>query len=117
MQGIDGTTNVAMKKGDLDIQISQVRNESKVHVEEGNIDLKMAQNHPVKLCVTAKKVTTDDTFAKVGDMETKEDDYQHYFGTIHPEQFSPLCQVMADKGTVAVSAQNWAQSLGLKMKR
>ena len=34
MQGVDGCTNVFIKKGELDIQIN-VGNESRLHVEEG----------------------------------------------------------------------------------
>ena len=40
MQGVDGCTNVFMKKGELGIQISHVGNESRLHVEEGDIKLK-----------------------------------------------------------------------------
>ena len=51
-----------------------------------------------------------------GAIETKEDDHRHYFGRVQPDQFSPLCQVLADTGKVTISAQGWAQSLGLKLK-
>ena len=117
MTGLDGTANVFMKKGNLDVQVSQVRSESRIHVEEGDISLKMADSHPLKLCVTGTEVETDDKFSKYGDIETKEDDkHQHYLGKIQPDQFSPLCQVLADRGKVSISAQGWAQSLGLKLK-
>ena len=52
MQGVDGCTNVFMKKGELDIQISHVGNESRLHVEEGDIKLKIADNQPVKVTNT-----------------------------------------------------------------
>merc|ERR1719348_2079852 len=113
---VSTVTNVFVKKGELDMQISHVGNESRVHIEEGNVNLKMADNHPVKLCVTGKKIITDETFSKYGDVVTKEDEYQHYFGTVQPDKFSPLCQVMADQGEVKISSQHWAQSLGLKLK-
>ena len=58
-----------------------------MHIEEGNVNLKMADNHPVKLCVTGKKIITDETFSKYGDVVTKEDEYQHYFGTVQPDKF------------------------------
>jgi len=116
MTGLDGTANIFMKKGNLDVQISHVGTESRIHVEEGDINLKMADNHPLKLCVTGTEVVTDDTFAKYGDIDTKEDDHKHYFGRVQPDQFSPLCQVLADSGKVTISAQGWAQSLGLKLK-
>eukprot|EP00092_Neocalanus_flemingeri_P011322 GFUD01012201.1.p1 GENE.GFUD01012201.1~~GFUD01012201.1.p1 ORF type:complete len:417 (-),score=118.03 GFUD01012201.1:97-1347(-) len=115
MQGVDGCINVFMKKGELDIQISHVGNESRIHVEEGNISLKMADNHPVKVCVTGNEVVTDTKFAKFGEVETKEDNYQHYLGTIQPDQFSPTCQVVAEKGRVMVESQDWATSMGFKL--
>ena len=87
----------------------------RVHVEEGDIDLKVADNHPVKLCVTGKQVVTDEKFSAYGAVETKDDDYQHYYGTIQPDQFSSMCQVMADGGKVSLSAQGWAQSIGFKI--
>ena len=116
MSGLDGTANVFMKKGNLDVQISHVGSESRIHVEDGDISLKMADNHPLKLCVTGTEVVTDEKFAKYGEIETKEDDHKHYSGRIQPDQFSPLCQVLADSGKVNISAQGWAQSLGLKLK-
>jgi len=115
MQGLDGCTNVFLKKGELDIQISHVGNESRIHAEEGDICLKLADNHPVKVCATGKQVLTDDNFAKFGTVETKEDEYQHYLGTIHPDQFSPTCQVVAENGNVKVEIQDWATSMGLKL--
>lgn len=117
MAGVDGSTNVFIKKGNLDIQISHVSNESRVHVEEGDVDLKVADNHPVKLCVTGKQVVTDTKFGEYGAVETKEDCYQHYYGTVQPDQFSSMCQVMADSGRVSLSAQGWAQSIGFKIPK
>ena len=52
MQGVDGCMNVFIKKGELDIQISHVGNESRLHVEEGDIKLKIADNQPVKVTNT-----------------------------------------------------------------
>jgi len=115
MQGVDGSTNVFMKKGELDIQISHVVNESRLHVEEGDINLKIADNKPVKVCVTGTEVETDQQFAKFGTVQTKEDNYQHYLGTIMPNQFSPTCQVVAEKGKVVVESQDWATSMGFKL--
>jgi len=115
MQGVDGCTNVFMKKGELDIQVSHVCNESRLHVEEGDIKLKIALNQPVKVCVTGTRVETDKQFAQFGQVETKEDQYQHYLGTIMPDQFSPTCQVVAEKGNVFVESQDWATSMGFKL--
>jgi hypothetical protein len=84
-------------------------------VEEGNINLKIAENQPLKVCVTGTEVKTDAQFAKFGSVETKEDNYQHYLGTIMPDQFSPTCQVVAEKGCVVVEVQDWATSMGFKL--
>merc|ERR1711915_596573 len=100
------------------LRLRNIHNESYVAVyNEGNVNLKMADNHPVKLCVTGKKIDTDVTFSNYGEVVTKEDEYQHYFGTVQPDKFSPLCQVIADQGDVKISSQHWAQSLGLKLKK
>lgn len=115
MQGVDGSTNVFMKKGELDVQVSHVGNESRLHVEEGNINLKVADNQPVKVCVTGTEVEVDSKFAQFGTVETKEDNYQHYLGTIMPDQFSPTCQVVAEHGKVTVACQDWATSMGFKL--
>jgi len=114
MYGVDGCTNVFIKKGELDIQISHVGDESRIHVEEGDISLKMSDSHPVKVCVTGKEVSTDNKFANFGTVKTKEDNYQHYLGTIQPDQLSPTCQVVAEKGVVRVENQDWATSMGFK---
>jgi len=117
MQGVDGSTNVWLREGDLDIQVSHCMNESRVHVEEGNIRLKMADNHPVKVCATGLEVEVDTKFSDLGSVGVKEDcpNYQHYLGILMPDQFSPTCQVMADSGKVSVAAQSWAASFGLKL--
>ena len=84
-------------------------NESRVHVEEGDIRLKMADNHPVKVvvtlnlelysfvkvCATGLVVEVDTKFSDLGSVGVKEDcpNYQHYLGILMPDQFSPTCQV------------------------
>ena len=42
MQGLDGSTNVFIKKGSLDNHMSQVTHESVIHVEDGDINLKLS---------------------------------------------------------------------------
>ena len=68
-----------------------------------------------QVCVTGKEVITDSKFATFGTVETKEDNYQHYLGTIQPDQFSPTCQVVAENGRVQVESQDWATSMGFKL--
>ena len=87
MTGVDGTASVFVKKGNLDLQISNVKSESRFHVEEGDVILKLSDSQPLKVCVTGKQVSVDDKFSGYGDIETKEDNYQHYFGSIKPDQF------------------------------
>ena len=41
VKGIDGSTNIFVKKGDLEIHISQIKHESRILVEEGDITLKV----------------------------------------------------------------------------
>lgn len=36
-------------QGDLDIQVSQIRSESRLHVEEGDIHLRLSDAHPLKV--------------------------------------------------------------------
>lgn len=57
------------------------------HVEEGDVDLKLSDSQPLKVCVTGKQVVVDEKFSGYGDTETKEDNYQHYYGSIHNDQF------------------------------
>ena len=57
-------------------------------MEEGDIDLKLGVDHPVKLCATAKEIVTDNTFAKYGEVQMKEEEeLKHYFGSVQPDQF------------------------------
>ena len=65
--------------------------------------------------MTGTEVETDQKFAQFGAVETKEDNYQHYLGTTMPDQFSPTCQVLAEKGKVMVESQDWATTMGFKL--
>ncbi len=56
IKGIDGSTSVFVKKGDVDIHISQIKHESRIHVEEGDINLKLIDTHPLKLTIDANQV-------------------------------------------------------------
>merc|ERR1712210_65660 len=55
MQGLDGTTEVKISKGNLDMGVSRVRSESKVEVLDGNITLKLSPSHPLQLRVAARE--------------------------------------------------------------
>ena len=49
--------------------------------------MKLSDSQPLKVCVTGKQVVVDEKFSGYGDTETKEDNYQHYYGSIHNDQF------------------------------
>lgn len=115
MQGVDGCTNVFVKKGDVDIQVSHAKHESRIHVEEGDIQLKVSDTHPVKVCVTANDIVLDANFGKYGNIITKDDSYKYYFGTVQPDKFSPTIQVVAENGRVVIESQDWAASMGFKL--
>jgi hypothetical protein len=117
MQGVDGSTNVFVKEGDVDIQVSRVSHESRIHVEEGDITVKLADNFPLKVCVTANEIILDTKFSQYGNIDDKkyDDGYKHYAGTIQPEKFSPTLQIIAENGRVMVESQDWAASLGFKL--
>ena len=119
MVGVDGTVSVYMKAGRLDMQISCIRGESRVHLEEGDIQLKVSESFPLKLCVTGTQVEADEKFSSYGSIEAKEEEesYEEYNGAVQPDQFSALCQVTADQGRVSLAAQDWAASLGFKLRK
>jgi len=117
MQGVDGCTNVFVKSGDVDIQVSKVGHESRVHVEEGDITLKLTDSFPLKVCVTANEIILDTKFSQYGNIDDKQydDGYKHYLGTIQPDKFSPTLQVVVENGRCIVESQDWAASLGFKL--
>ena len=117
MVGMDGTVRVYMKAGSLDMQISCVRGESRVQVEEGDIQLKLAESHPLKLCVTGRQIAVDEKFSSCGEIEATEENYQQYNGVLQPDQLSALCEVTAEEGRVNVAVQDWASSFGLKLRK
>jgi hypothetical protein len=118
IKGIDGSTNVFVKKGDLEVHISQIKHESRILVEEGNITLKMIDTHPVKLSIDANRIIPDSNFSKHGKVEARKEDSadsMHYSASIQPNVFSPVLTVIAENGNVTLEAQDWAASLGIKM--
>lgn len=116
MQGLDGSTNIFIKKGDLDVHISRIRNESRIHVEDGNIHLKLSDSYPLKLSVDANEIVTDAKCGEHGKVEKKLDsDHQHFFSAIEPNKFSPTLVVVADNGSVEIEMQDWATSFGVKL--
>eukprot|EP00093_Oithona_nana_P010922 10922.XXX_208276_209579_1 [CDS] Oithona nana genome sequencing. len=118
IKGIDGSTNIFVKKGDLEIHVSQIKHESRILVEEGDVILKMIDTHPVKLSIDANQIILDTKFSKYGKLEQRQDQSStcmHYSASIHPNVFSPALTVIAENGNVIVESQDWAASLGLKL--
>ena len=56
VQGIDGSTNIFVKKGDVELHISKISQESRILVEEGDITIKMIDTHPVKITIDATEI-------------------------------------------------------------
>jgi len=117
VKGIDGSTNVFVKKGDLDIHISKIKHESRILVEEGDITIKMIDTQPLKLTIDANQIIPDTKFAQHGKLEQRKGGptTMHYSASIHPNVFSPALTVIAENGKVILESQDWAASLGLKM--
>ncbi len=117
IKGVDGSTNIFVKKGDLDVHISQIKHESRIHVEEGNITLKMIDSHPIKITIDANQVIPDTKFSKHGTIEARKDSPNtvHYSAAIQPNVFSPTLTVVAENGNVVLESQDWAASLGIKL--
>jgi len=114
VHGIDGSTNIFVKQGDVDAQVSKVSHESRIHVEEGDIRLRLNENYPLKIDVVANDVIPDAKFQGLGKVD-KEESRVHYFAAIEPNKFSPTLVVVAENGNVILDSQDWAASLGLKL--
>lgn len=119
--GLDGDANIFVKKGDVDCHISQIRSESRIHVEEGNIHVRMSDTHPVKIHIEASEIIPDAKFNLKGELSNK---VGGSFGggnsrlfdcAIQPDKFSPTILVIAENGQVILESQDWAASMGLKM--
>ena len=83
MKGLDGSTQVFVKRGGIDLQVSRVRAQSRVELGQGDILLKLTDSHPLKvgevfqLCLTpcpqlsvsAREVEVADTLLQYGSLE------------------------------------------------
>ena len=56
VRGLDGSTNIFVKKGDVELHISQIKHESRILVEEGDITIKMIDTYPVKISIDANQI-------------------------------------------------------------
>ena len=113
MQGLDGTTEVNILKGHLDMGVSRVRTESKVEIGEGNVILKLSPSHPLQLRVAAKEIKVDSFFGQLGKVEDVEGGQELSAATAGVE--GPVLKVVAPAGKVEIRQQSWAESIGLNM--
>ena len=113
MQGLDGTTEVNILKGHLDMGVSRVRTESKVEIGEGNVILKLSPSHPLQLRVAAKEIKVDSFFGQLGKVEEVEGGQELSAATAGVE--GPVLKVVAPAGKVEIRQQSWAESIGLNM--
>jgi len=117
IQGLDGSTNIFIKKGDLDIHVSRIRHESRIHVEDGDIRLRISDSYPIKLCIDANEVIPDAKCSEHGKVEKKlNGENQHFFAAIEPNKFSPTLVIVAENGSVEIEMQDWATSFGVKLR-
>ena len=114
MQGLDGTTEVKIKNGNLDMGISRVRSESKMEVLDGNITLKLSPSHPLQLRVSAREIEVDSYFGQLGKVEEVEGGQQELNAATAGVE-GPLLHVLAPAGKVEIRQQSWAESIGLNM--
>ena len=49
-------------QGDVDAQVSRVSHESRIHVEDGDVHLKLNENYPLKIDILANEVVPDAKF-------------------------------------------------------
>ena len=56
VRGLDGSTNIFVKKGDVELHISKINQESRILVEDGDITVKMIDTHPVKITIDANQI-------------------------------------------------------------
>ena len=116
MQGVDGCTNIFINKGDLDIQISRLTNESKIVVNEGNVNLKLSDSNPMNVSIDAKEIVTDEKFCIQGKIDTIEETSSMSFTTTaEPNLSSESLFVSSKNGKVSVELQDWATSIGFKL--
>ena len=113
MQGLDGTTEVKISKGNLDMGVSRVRSESKVEVLDGNVTLKLSPSHPLQLRVAAREIEVDSHFGQLGEVGEVKEGQEFNAATAGVE--GPLLHVIAPAGKVEVRQQSWAESVGLNM--
>lgn len=117
VRGLDGSTNIFVKKGDVELHISKINQESRILVEDGDITVKMIDTHPVKITIDANQIIPDVKFQSLGKLEQRLDapNTMHYSASIQPNVFSPALTIIAENGDVVLESQDWAASLGLKL--
>ena len=55
----------------MDCHVSQIRSESRIHVEEGNIHLRISDANPIKIHIEATEIIPDTKFKAQGTLSNK----------------------------------------------
>ena len=101
------------------MHISRLLAESRIHVEKGDIRVRINDAHPLKINIDANDVIPDAKFQAIGTMEARPAEAagpgKHFACSIQPDKFSPSLVVVAEDGNVILESQDWAASLGLKL--
>ena len=99
----------------MDVHISRLLAESRIHVEKGDIRVRINDSHPLKINIDANDVIPDTKFQAIGTVEARAGPGKHFACSIQPDKFSPSLVVVAEDGNVILESQDWAASLGLKL--
>ncbi len=96
--------------------MSQVRHDSRIHVEKGDVHLRVSDDKAIKLHIEANDVIPDAKFKALGKLTVEEDKRRKRFHcSVHPNEFAAELLVVAEDGNVILESQDWASSLGLKL--
>ena len=77
-------------QGEIDCQLSRVRTSSRIHIEEGDVHLRVSDTHPLKISIEANDVIPDANFKKLGQFEERKapnrEGQKLFTVALHPEK-------------------------------
>lgn len=81
-------------QGEIDCQISRVRTSSRIHIEEGDVHLRVTDTHPLKISIEANDIIPDAHFKKLGEFGERKtgggaptkDGQKLFTVALHPEK-------------------------------
>ena len=50
----------------MDAHVSRIRHESRIHVEDGDVHLKLSDSYPIKISIDANDIITDSKLSEHG---------------------------------------------------